>query len=492
MTLAELVHRTGVGEIVGPADCHVAGVCHDSRSAKPGDLFVCLVGEHFDGHNFAADAVARGASALCVQRVLPAPIGVPQILVADTRKALPCFASTLYGDPSRHLMLVGVTGTNGKTTTTLLTASILRAAGMRVGTIGTLGAEVDGEPIPSNHTTPEADELQSLLAQMRGCGARAVTMEVSSHALAQYRTDGCKFDAAVFTNLTQDHLDYHGDLDTYFAAKMRLFGEYPKNSGKSFVAAVNIDDPRGRDVVLRVAGNTITYGVRGRADVRAEAVEIAPDHLSFTAVTPAGTLPVRLKIGGTFQVYNALAAIACCVGLGVSTDAIAEGLARVERVPGRFEPIPTGLGWYVIVDYAHTPDGLQNLLSSARALRPARVIVVFGCGGNRDRGKRPLMGRIATEGADYVFITSDNPRDEDPHAIISEILTGMPNPRVPVVVEPDRRTAIACALAEARAGDVVLVAGKGHEDYQEVRGTRLPFDDRDVVREWLSAHGGKN
>ncbi|MGC8666695.1 MAG: UDP-N-acetylmuramoyl-L-alanyl-D-glutamate--2,6-diaminopimelate ligase [Chthonomonadales bacterium] len=486
MKLAELVQRAGVGAIAGPPGVSVQGICHDTRDVKPGDLFVCLVGANFDGHHFAAEAVNRGAAALCVERMVDAPPNVPVVLVEDTRRALPLLASTFYGHPSEGLKLVGVTGTNGKTTTTRLIAAILRTVGMHVGTIGTLGAELDGDAIPSNHTTPEADELQSLLALMRQRGADAVCMEVSSHALAQYRTDGCRFDAAVFTNLTQDHLDYHRDLDAYFNAKMRLFEEYPRASGKPFVAAVNADDPRGPDVLRRVIGKAVTFGVTADAAVRAEAVEVAPDRSSFRAVTPHGTFDVRLNIGGAFQIYNALAATACCLELGVPADAVAAGLAGVDRVPGRFEPIHTGLGWHVIVDYAHTPDGLHNLLASARQLQPARLILVFGCGGNRDRTKRPIMGRIAVEEADRVFITSDNPRDEDPEAILAEILAGIEDTRVPVAVEPDRGAAIAAALAEAREGDVVLVAGKGHEDYQEVKGKRLPFDDRAVIREWLA------
>lgn len=490
MTLAELVQRAGVGSIAGPADCSVEGISHDSRSVKPGDLFVCLAGANFDGHRFAADAVSRGASALCVQRDDSDVPHVPRIIVEDTRRALPMLARAFHGDPSQSLRLVGVTGTNGKTTTTLLIASILRAWEMRVGTIGTLGADLDGEPIPSTHTTPEADDLQSLLALMLRRGAAAVCMEVSSHALAQYRTDGCRFDAAVFTNLTQDHLDYHGDLDGYFNAKMRLFEEYPRTSGKPFVAAVNADDPRGGEVVSRTAGRVVTFGVTASAQVRAEAVQAAPDRVAFTALTPDGPLPVRLNIGGSFQVYNALAAIACCLGMGVPKEAIAQGLAAVDRVPGRFEPVKTGLGWHAIVDYAHTPDGLKNLLASARQLHPARLVLVFGCGGNRDRTKRPVMGRIAVEGADYVIVTSDNPRNEDPRAIIGEILAGMKDASVPVVVEPDRKAAIERALGEAREGDVVLVAGKGHEDYQEVKGERLPFDDRSVIRDWLARAAG--
>jgi UDP-N-acetylmuramoyl-L-alanyl-D-glutamate--2,6-diaminopimelate ligase len=485
--VVELAARVEGARISGNPDVKVRGIAHDSREVKPGDLFACLVGGTFDGHRFAPEAVARGAAALLAgeDRAFPLPEGVPAILVSDTRRALPLLAAALYGNPSRDMKLVGVTGTNGKTTTTFLITSILRASGLRTGTIGTLGAELMGERLPSERTTPEADQLQELLAEMRTRGAQAIAMEVSSHALAQFRTDCCAFDAAAFTNLTQDHLDFHGTLDAYFETKLRLFREYPQQSGKPFAASVNLDDPRGEIVARETRGKALTYGLRSRADIIAEAVRTEPGRVAFRALTARGPFDVQLNIGGAFQVYNALAAIGVGLGLGFTPDVIAGGLAALKSVPGRFESIETGRPFHVIVDYAHTPDGMDNLLASARRLNPTRIILVFGCGGNRDRAKRPLMGRLAAMKSDVAVVTSDNPRHEEPQAIIADILPGMQDATARVIVEPDRRQAIAAALDEAREGDIVLIAGKGHEDYQEIAGVKHPFDDRKVVRELL-------
>jgi UDP-N-acetylmuramoyl-L-alanyl-D-glutamate--2,6-diaminopimelate ligase len=449
------------------------------------------VGEKFDGHTYIPTALAQGAAALLIQEdhLSSLPDGASAIAVTDTRRALPLLASAVYGDPSLHLKLVGVTGTNGKTTTTNLIASILRASGLKAGTIGTLGAELMGVSLPSEHTTPEADQLQALLAEMRNRGAEAVVMEVSSHALAQYRTDGCAYDAAAFTNLTQDHLDYHKDMESYFLAKMRLFTDYPDASPKPFAASVNLDDPHGEAVARAARGKVITYGVQNRAGIMASNVQLEPGRVAFRASTPAGDFDAELGIGGAFQVYNALAAIGVGIGLDIPTHAISEGLASLKSVPGRFESVPTGRGFHVIVDYAHTPDGLENLLSSARRLNPSRLIVVFGCGGNRDRTKRPIMGRIAAKQAEIAVVTSDNPRNEDPQAIIADIMPGMEGASARVVVEPDRRAAIGIALHEAQDGDIVLIAGKGHEDYQLVGDKVLPFDDRLVARELLGTLG---
>ncbi len=475
-------------------DVEIKGISHDSREVKPGDLFVCLVGEKSDGHRFAADALARGAAALAVQAGFEAGITVPEItvptaVVPDTRRALPIMASRLFGNPSASMKLVGVTGTNGKTTTTFMTAVILQAAGMRAGTIGTLGAYLGDEKLPSEHTTPEADQLQQLLAEMRDRGADAVVMEVSSHALAQYRTDACEFDAAAFTNLTQDHLDYHGTMESYFESKLRLFTEYPKTSPKQFAASINLDDTYGRRLADASSGRVLTYGIQSAADIRAENVRIGPSEVRFQARMPTGKFDARLVLGGAFQAYNALAAIGIGIGFGIAPDVIAEGLSSLKAVPGRFESVPTGRGFHVVVDYAHTPDGLANLVSSARRLNPARIILVFGCGGNRDRTKRPIMGRTAAAQTEIAVVTSDNPRHEEPQSIIDEILTGMQNATARVLVEPDRRAAISLAIGEARDGDIVLIAGKGHEDYQIVGDSVLSFDDRLVARDILAAVG---
>jgi UDP-N-acetylmuramoyl-L-alanyl-D-glutamate--2,6-diaminopimelate ligase len=485
----------------------VQGLTHDSRAVRPGDLFVCLRGAAHDGHRYAAEALEKGAVALVVNAggleaagvILPPDTTL--VTVPDTRRALPMLACAFHGDPSHALMMVGVTGTNGKTTTTRMIAAILRAAGHKVGTIGTLGTELDGQPFPSDYTTPEADQLQSLLALLHSAGADAVVMEVSSHALAQFRTDGIAFNLGVFTNLTQDHLDFHATMESYFEAKMRLFAEYPvlypRPDGALFVSVINVAAWEGRDLVTRARGDILTFTTASNpANLHAEEVQLSAENTYFSAVYDAGTerfrLPIMLPVGGAFQVGNALAAIGAGLRLGVPKETVAAGLAHLPPVPGRFEAVPTGeRGFSVIVDYAHTPDGLENLLRSAHELHPARILLVFGCGGDRDRTKRPIMGRMAAAQADVAIVTSDNPRTEDPDAIIAEILTGMdasadPELRAEIHVQPDRRAAIALALAQVRPGDLVLIAGKGHEDYQILGTTKYPFDDRQIAREILS------
>jgi UDP-N-acetylmuramoyl-L-alanyl-D-glutamate--2,6-diaminopimelate ligase len=502
--LSELLARVPKAAVTGGFDPVVTGLTHDSRTVKPGDLYICKRGAHFDGHKFAAQALASGAVAVVVNRggleeagvVLPAQSCVVE--VADTARALPLLACAFYGDPSRALMMVGVTGTNGKTTTTRMVAAILRAAGRRVGTIGTLGSELDGVPIPSEHTTPEADELQMLLARMRDEGANAVVMEVSSHALAQHRTAGIAFSGGIFTNLTQDHLDFHGTMDAYFEAKAQLFSEYPvlypRPDKTPFIGVINVAEWEGKDLVTLARGDIITFTTADNpANLHAEEIVLAPTECRFTAVYDNGMkvtrLPILLPVGGAFQVGNALAAIGATMRLGIPLETIATGLAELPPVPGRFESVPTGArGFAVIVDYAHTPDGLENLLRSARELHPARLLVVFGCGGDRDRTKRPIMGRLAATLAEVAIVTSDNPRTEAPDAILAEILTGMDRAADPAIaaeihVESDRRKAIALAIGQARPGDIVLIAGKGHEDYQIIGTTKHHFDDREVAGE---------
>lgn len=494
---------------VGPPgqDCPITGLTHDSRAVRPGDLFICLEGERHDGHRFAGDALAAGAAALVVQQDGLAAVGfVPPpdtiiVTVPDTRRALAMLACGFYGDPSHQLTLVGVTGTNGKTTTTHMVAAALRASGLRVGTIGTLGASLEGAALDSMHTTPEADRLQALLAEMRRRGAQAVVMEVSSHALAQGRTDGCAFNAVLFTNITRDHLDFHGSMEDYFEAKARLFAEYPvlypRPDGRPCVSVINVAEWSGRDLVTRARGDILTFTTASnRANLWAEEIMLSAESVRFTACCDVGAglsrFAVTLPIGGAFQVGNALAAIGAALRLGLSPATIAQGLERMPPVPGRFERVPTGdRGFSVVVDYAHTPDGLENVLRSARALKPRRLLTVFGCGGDRDRTKRPLMGRFAATLSDLAIITSDNPRSEDPDAIIQEILAGIdagndPGIRAEVRVEPDRRRAIQAAISCAQEGDLVLIAGKGHEDYQIIGERTLPFDDRLVAQEALN------
>lgn len=507
VSIENLVRNLPKASVQGDASRLVTGITSDSREVREGDLFVCLKGERFDGHRFAEEAIRKGAAALVVNAGdLSATGATPPensvvVTVPDSRKALPHLACTLYGDPSQRMTVVGVTGTNGKTTVTQMVAAILRAAGYKAGTIGTLGAELDGEPMPSDHTTPEADRLQRLLADMCERGANAVVMEVSSHALTQHRTDGIAFNAGIFTNLTRDHLDYHKTFEAYFDAKARLFTEYPvkfpRRDGAMFVSVINVNQWEGRDLVTLARGDIITYSTSPTpAVLEADEVVLAPENVSFTLVHDSGVekyrLPIQLPIGGAFQVANALAAIGATLRLGIKRETIQRGLAQMQKVPGRFEAVLTGgRGFQVVVDYAHTPDGLENLLKSAQELKPSRILVVFGCGGDRDRVKRPMMGSLAGRMADVAIATSDNPRTEDPEAILAEVLTGMNKAqdlalKAEIYVEPDRRKAIALAIQLAKAGDLVLIAGKGHEDYQIIGTEKTPFDDRKIAAELIA------
>jgi UDP-N-acetylmuramoyl-L-alanyl-D-glutamate--2,6-diaminopimelate ligase len=464
-------------EIRGDAGIPVAEVAFDSRRVLRGTLFFCVPGANADGHDFAPQAVRSGATALVVERWLD--LDAPQILVPSTRSAMGPMSATVLGDPARSLTIVGVTGTNGKTTIVHLLDAMFRAAGRRSGAIGTVGAHVAGEAVPLARTTPEAPDLHRLLGRMRDAGVTTVAMEVSSHALDQGRVGGVVFDAAVFTNLSQDHLDHHGSMESYFGAKATLFAE-----DRTRHAVLNLDDAWGRRL-LDVPVPVTTFGLDPAADVRAEGVRVRVDGLVFRVDGREVTSPLR----GVFNVSNCLAAIAASRVVGVDADAAIEGLASAGHVPGRMEPVDSGQDFLVVVDYAHTPDSIRIVLAAARPLATGRVIVVFGCGGDRDRAKRFPMGAAATEGADLTVITTDNPRSEDPHDIIAEVERGAIEGGGRYVVVPDRRTAIRLALAEARAGDVVVVAGKGHEVEQELVGGAVPFDDRVVVREELDAMG---
>lgn len=469
-TLAAIVAEAShqglvVREVRGSAQMVPAGITHDSRSVAPGGIFCCVRGEHADGHTFAAAAVEAGALALLVER--PLPLAVVQVVVDDSRAAMGPLAAAFYGNPSHDLVVVGVTGTNGKTTTTYLLASVFEAAGWPAGVIGTLSGV---------HTTPEPTELQARLADYRDEGKRAVAMEVSSHALAQHRVDATRFAAAVFTNLGRDHLDFHGTMERYFAAKASLF-----DARLARLGVVNTDDPYGRVLLDRAEIPMVGFALAEASDV-----QVAPDHARFTWRGQA----VHLRLGGWFNVANALAAATVGSALGIDEAVVAAGLSAAPPVRGRFEAVQAGQPFAVIVDYAHTPDGLAEALRAARAAASGRVLVVFGCGGDRDTTKRPAMGATAAEMADVAVVTSDNPRSEDPAAIISAVLSGVPASALPrVLVDPDRRAAIGLALAEARPGDVVLIAGKGHEVTQTIGDRSLPFDDRTVARELLA--GGR-
>jgi UDP-N-acetylmuramoyl-L-alanyl-D-glutamate--2,6-diaminopimelate ligase len=461
-------------ELTGGAapDVEISGLAYSSADVRPGTLFFCVPGFRADGHDFAPDAVARGAAALVVQR--PLELGVPEVVVPDVRMAMGPIASRFHGDPTAELRVVGITGTNGKTTTAFLTRSILEAAGIRTGMIGTVKQVIGGREQEAVRTSPEAIDLQRAFREMLDGGDRAVAMEVSSHALELGRTAGIEWDVRVFTNLTQDHLDFHETMDGYFAAKQRLFavGDAP--------SVVNVDDPYGRRLAGELSG-VITYGIESEADFRATAIELDAAGASFAV---DGT-SVRIPLPGVFNVSNALAALAAAAQLGVPLGDAAAALEHAERVPGRFEPVDEGQDFTVLVDYAHTPDSLENVLRAARQLAAGRVHVVFGAGGDRDRDKRPLMGAAAARLADRVVVTSDNPRSEQPDAIVDQIVEGA---GADAERELDRRRAIALAIDGAGAGDVVVIAGKGHEQGQEFAGGRKePFDDVTVAREALRA-----
>ncbi len=476
MRLDELVAGAEVEGVRGDLRVEIAGLAYDSRRVGPGTLFFCVRGEKADGHEFAAAAVDAGAVGLVVGQELD--LDVAQVVVDDPRAAMAPLAARFWGDPSGELRVVGVTGTNGKTTTAFLIRETLEAAGVQCGLLGTVKQVVAGVEEEVERTTPEAIDLQATFRRMLEGGDRACAMEVSSHALALHRADAIHFEVALFTNLTRDHLDFHAGMEDYFQAKRLLFETEPSS------AIVNVDDGYGRRLAAEFPCTTFSAG-DAAADYIARDVSRDAAGSSFTAFGPHGETEVHTGLPGRFNVANALGAFAAAVALGVEPSAVAAGLARAPRAPGRFEPIDEGQPFAVLVDYAHTPDSLENVLREARRLTEGRVISVFGAGGDRDRGKRPKMGRVGAELSDLAIVTSDNPRSEEPGAIVAEILAGIEG-RGGVEVEPDRRAAIALALARARAGDTVVIAGKGHEQGQELEsGRKLPFDDREVAREEL-------
>lgn len=459
-----------------PAD--VTDLAYDTRAVAPGALYACLPGFRADGHDFAADAVARGAVALLVERELDLP--VPQLVVSDARAALGLAADAFFGCPTRELAVGGVTGTNGKTTTAFVLYAILAAAGRRPGLLGTIESRVGGERRAVTHTTPASVDLQRAFREMLDAGDRTCAMEASSHGSELRRLVGVRFAALAFTNLSTEHLDLHGTLEAYFDAKRRLFVE-PDVDGNRPAAALNVGDEHGRRLAeeLRALGETpLTFAREGDADLTAEELEVTPTGSRFTA----GGIALETRLRGGFNVENVLAAVALARLLGVEDEAIARGVAHVTGVPGRFEPVDEGQPFTVLVDYAHTPEALANVLTEARGLAAGRLVAVFGCGGDRDRGKRPLMGEVASRLADEVIVTSDNPRSEDPAAIVEAVLAGTDGS---AEAELDRTAAIERALGRAGEGDVVVIAGKGHEQGQQFRDRTLPFDDREVARDVL-------
>ena len=482
----DLVQTSTAGPSAGASGAEVTGIAYDSRRVQPGNVFVALKGQHADGTVFARQAIERGAVAVVADDAAPADVRAAWTVVRDARRALALLAAEFSGNPSTSMQVVGITGTNGKTTTAYLVASIFEAAGLHCGVLGTVGYRIGDEMRAATHTTPEAPEVQSLLREMvdRGCGACA--MEVSSHALSQHRVDGMRFAAGVFTNLTRDHLDFHANMEAYFQAKRRLFEMLPRDSP----SLINIDDPRGTSLV-ELAGRPVTYAVNRDADVTPGPLSFSLQGLTFDVRTPRGTMHVTSTLVGRPNVYNILAAASTATALGLSFDAIERGISSLQGVPGRFQVVsrPTD-DVTVVVDYAHTDDALRNLLETARPLAAGRLITVFGCGGDRDRTKRPLMGAVAGRLSDLIVITSDNPRSEDPARIIEEIQRGITVDTRRDIAQRmltyiDRREAIQKAVELARPGDVVLIAGKGHEKYQIVGAEVRPFDDVAVAHDAL-------
>jgi len=478
-------------------DPEVLGIAHDSRKAGAGSLFVAVRGFHSDGHRFVPQAVRQGAVAVVAEEgsAVDAGPSMPVIRVGDSRKALAKLAAKFYDYPSTKLRVVGITGTKGKTTTSYLVRSVIESAGATAGLIGTIDYRVGPRVIPAPNTTPESLELQELLAEMLRSGATHCVMEVSSHALALGRTDECVFEAAAFTNLAHEHLDFHASMDDYFQAKLKLFA----GLGPDKTAVVNRDDVRSAEVLRRTRAKVITYGSSRDADVRTAGM-VAHDStgLRFTAATPIGEIKIDSRLVGSYNVHNILAAVGLGIALGFTRDAIAEGIRNMPSVPGRMESIDEGQPFSVIVDYAHTEASLAAVLRAVGDIGGGHIITLFGCGGDRDRTKRPKMGAAALAGSDIVIVTSDNPRTEDPQAIIREVESGMQEAGVrvnsienrlpasagtkPYLIIPDRHDAIDAAIGLALPGDVVVLAGKGHEDYQIIGERKLPFDDREEAR----------
>ncbi len=471
------------------SDLEILEIAYDSRRVKPGSLFVAIHGEKTDGNLFVADAVVRGAVAVLSEQ--PQPASIPKnfawIQISDARKALAITGANYFGRPAEILKLIGVTGTNGKTTTSYLVDSILRAAGCKVALLGTIGNRLVVETRPASRTTPESLDLQEFLDDVILAGGTHAVLEASSHALALDRLWGCPFAVAIFTNLTRDHLDYHKTLEEYFSAKRRLFqgtGAPPPG-----VSVINRDDPYGRELA-GLAVRALTYGLEPGADITTRKPLLTATGIQCAVETPTGKIEIRSKLVGRTNLYNILAAVGAGVALDLSPEIITAGVAQLESVPGRFERIDAGQPFQVIVDYAHTDDALRNLVTTARELNPTgRIITLFGCGGDRDRSKRPLMGEAAGRGSDVVVLTSDNPRSEDPLLIINDAIVGLQRTKAQVIIEADRERAIEIALDEARPGDTVLLAGKGHETEQVLRDRSLEFDDRVVARRILAKRG---
>ena len=487
--------------VTGPLDVPIAGITNDSRNVTPNSLFVAIKGIAADGHAFIPDVIKKGATCVVHEGTLPLPAASSTLFiqVRDSRRALGILASNYYGNPSSDLTMIGITGTNGKTTLAYLIESIMNAAGIPVGVIGTINYRFGGTSIAAKTTTPDSLSLQKTLNAMRNAGIKTVAMEVSSHALVQRRAAGCQFDAAVWTNLTQDHLDFHHTMQSYFEAKKSLFTQYlPQSSKPDKTAIINLDDTYGSTLIHECPKlKILTYGTTPRADIHPLKSELTEKGIAFTTQTPSGTLSISSNLIGYYNQMNLLAAVATAEGLHIPHNATVKGLRHV-TVPGRLEAVPNPLGVTILVDYAHTPDALKNALASIKSLTRGRILTVFGCGGDRDRGKRPLMGAIAERHSDLIFVTNDNPRSEEPRKIIDDIRQGitqvpcmtaksLPQAKSGYLVEPNRKKAIFLAIQTAQKGDTILIAGKGHEAYQITGSKKRPFSDSLVAKEAIRA-----
>ena len=491
-TIGELADRVEGAVVIGDRDTVITGIEHDSRKIGEGMLFVCIPGVHVDGHKFIPQAASLGAKAVLTIRDVEVPEGLSLLKVPELDAALDAMVPFFYDYPARSMRIVGITGTNGKTTTSYITRAILRKAGYKVGLVGTIQIMMEEETFPIHNTTPDVVELQHILAQMRDNGMDYVVMEVSSHALDQNRVAGIEFDTAVFTNLTQDHLDYHKTLENYLLAKAKLFTGLSLpgvKSGKT--AVVNLDDGAGKRMLEHAHCKHLTYAIREQADLRAEEIDVRPEGNRFRLSGAFGKMDLDLHLTGIFNVYNVMSATGAALAEGIDPKVIQEALTEFTSVPGRFEPVKEGQDFFVIVDYAHTPDGVENVLRTARQIAKRKIITVFGCGGDRDRTKRPIMGRMAAELSDTVIATSDNPRSEDPEIILDQVEAGVKEKIGSKHHEriADRRKAIFRAVELAEKDDIVVILGKGHENYQILRDRTIHFDDRETARDAIRGKG---
>jgi len=495
--LSELFEMADLTWEKGARDPIVSGITDDTRRIETGDVFVATAGATIDSHLFISDAVEKGAAAIIAEKPTGDYGKVPVIQVADSRDALGRLAHAYYGNPSRKMLVAAVTGTNGKTTSTFIIESILKAAGYNPGVIGTIEYRYAGKAIEAPNTTPSAIQLARMLAEMRDAGVNALVMEASSHAADQRRISGIEFDGCILTNITQDHLDYHRTMEAYAEAKKSIFTDYIQRRGTqpgkgAPVAAFNVDDEWGARFAADYKGNKLTYALQSDADLRATDIEMLGSNSRFRLHTDGATTDIGMNLVGMFNIYNALGSIALCKGLGISMEHVVAGLGSLDTVPGRLEQVRAGQNFMVLVDYAHTPDALERVLVNSREMTRGKLIVVFGCGGDRDPGKRPIMGKAAGELADYVVVTNDNPRTEDPEKIADQVMAGVRESERPTDAVQrilDRKGAIHHALGVAQEGDVVVIAGKGHEDYQILGREKVHFDDREVAREFLQARG---